>query len=119
MTLSANSNATNRLGSQQGRSLQLAAVRIQAGYRGYRVRKQLKRLSKSKVNGCKENSMAESSLNRDNVDIVEKSATKIQAGVRGFLVRRKHNKEKEAATKIQAGFRGFKVRKEFKKANEV
>uniref|UniRef100_A0A6M2DJY7 Putative abnormal spindle-like microcephaly-associated protein nasonia vitripennis n=1 Tax=Xenopsylla cheopis TaxID=163159 RepID=A0A6M2DJY7_XENCH len=118
MTLSANDNASNRIG-QEGGSLQLAAARIQAGYRGYRVRKQLKRLSKTKASGCKENNMAESSLNKDNVDIVEKSATKIQAGVRGFLVRRKHNKEKEAATKIQAGFRGFKVRKEFKKANGV
>lgn len=96
-----------------------AAVKIQAGFRGYRVRKQL-----SKPKTHRRHSRKMSATNggevpvksvEDATSVEEKSATKIQAGVRGFLARKKYKVANEAATKIQAGFRGFKVRKEMKR----
>lgn len=81
-----------------------AAVKIQAGWKGYRVRKQLKsRKGKSHQNG-----------NAENPTIEEKSATKIQAGWKGFKIRKELKNAREAATKIQASFRGFRTRKELK-----
>lgn len=95
-----------------------AAVKIQAGFRGYRVRKQLikpksgrRHSRKMSANGTD----VEAKILDSNLTSVEdKCATKIQAGVRGFLARKKYKVANEAATKIQAGFRGFKVRKELK-----
>ena len=77
-----------------------AATKIQAGFRGYRVRKQMKQ-TRDGDKGKKSSGSLE-----------DKSATKIQANVRGFLVRKKQKIATDAATKIQAGFRGFKTRKE-------
>lgn len=102
-----------------------AATKIQAGFRGYRVRKQMRQGSKggsgsSSVAGqsC---DLASGSQQRSprigkkfGVTLEEKSATKIQAGVRGFLVRKRQKTATDAATKIQASFRGFKTRKELK-----
>ncbi|XP_060536066.1 MATH and LRR domain-containing protein PFE0570w-like isoform X3 [Cylas formicarius] len=73
-----------------------AATKIQAGFRGFQVRKQLKqknetaekqvqRKSLKKKDSLKSNSKPDSNLE-------EKSAVKIQAGVRGFLVRRRQKK---------------------------
>lgn len=112
-----------------------AATKIQAGFRGYRVRKQLKENihnSSTTSDNSKENN--ENVQNNNNnisqngkingelkmndeflVTSEEQSATKIQAGVRGFLVRKKQKVASNAATKIQAGFRGFRARKELKK----
>lgn len=110
-----------------------AATKIQAGFRGYRVRKQLK----ENVNNGPSNNQLNIQTNRasvkrngelkeqngvvsvplvqeKNID-EEKCATKIQASVRGFLVRKKQKIEANAATKIQAGFRGFRTRKQLKK----
>ena len=82
-----------------------AAVKIQAGYRGYRVRKQLKnKKSKNYQNGQSKDYALE-----------EKSAAQIQAAWKGFRARRQLKCAKEAATKIQASFRGFRTRKELKK----
>lgn len=99
-----------------------AAARIQAGFRGYRVRKQLKQAKKLKENKSQNghandqhssSSHPTSQGQRGNVrQIEEVSATKIQAGIRGFLVRKRQKLEKDAAVKIQANFRGFKTRKE-------
>lgn len=97
-----------------------AAVKIQAGFRGYRVRKQL--ISKPKSHRRHSRKMSANvtdvnvkSVESDSSTVEDKSATKIQAGVRGFLARKKYKVANEAATKIQAGFRGFKVRKEMKR----
>lgn len=122
-----------------------AATKIQAGFRGYRVRKQLKEnahkshtiMDGNSVNrngtATKENNeniqnnnnivvngKRECQTNDDTIhDILiineEKCATKIQASVRGYLVRKKQKMASNAATKIQAGFRGFRARKELKK----
>uniref|UniRef100_A0A182PLH2 Uncharacterized protein n=1 Tax=Anopheles epiroticus TaxID=199890 RepID=A0A182PLH2_9DIPT len=93
-----------------------AATKIQAGFRGYRVRKQMRGQGSGKgtattpsVAGTATGSSASSSGT-----VEDKSATKIQANVRGFLVRKKQKMATEAATKIQASFRGFKTRKELK-----
>uniref|UniRef100_A0A182JQ75 Uncharacterized protein n=1 Tax=Anopheles christyi TaxID=43041 RepID=A0A182JQ75_9DIPT len=95
-----------------------AATKIQAGFRGYRVRKQMRGQGKGSITtsagmasgiGAGTGSGAPSS-----VTVEDKSATKIQANVRGFLVRKKQKMATEAATKIQASFRGFKTRKELK-----
>lgn len=77
-----------------------AAAKIQAGFRGYRVRKGMKTPGVSESSGVSAGSVEAA------------AATKIQAGVRGFLVRRRNLKEEKAATKIQAGFRGYHTRKQ-------
>lgn len=81
-----------------------AATRIQAQWKGYRVRKQLRGSRKSK-NG---------QMNGEKVSIEEKSATKIQASWKGFKIRKELQNCRVAATKIQAGWKGFKTRKELK-----
>lgn len=107
-----------------------AATKIQAGFRGYRVRKQLKENRNSNRNQITNASShrRQNSVQRNNerkstngymlkpkksID-EEKCATKIQAGVRGFLVRKKQKLAADAAVKIQAGFRGFRARKQLK-----
>ncbi|XP_064651514.1 trichohyalin-like isoform X2 [Lineus longissimus] len=104
---------------------QNAAVKIQANYRGYRVR-----ATKHK----KKQEEEEVDIDLTDPD-VEKAAIKIQAGIRGHLTRKgMKDKEQEtiakpseyaeeididlndpevekAAMKIQAGFAGFKTRK--------
>lgn len=95
-----------------------AATKIQAGFRGYRVRKQIRQGGGSKgvmANAGAGNGGGPSGAGGPISGTVEdKSATKIQANVRGFLVRKKQKMATEAATKIQASFRGFKTRKELK-----
>lgn len=63
----------------------LAATKIQAGVRGFLVRK---RIEKQKA-----------------------AATKIEAEFRGHLARQEFLREKQAAIKIQSTFRGYKTRK--------
>ena len=129
-------NSSSSLQSEE----ESAAIKIQAGFRGYRVRKQLHRHQSSRsrnINGYRgphrsgsyrrhqqnmdvQNSSAAQLRDNRSADssdanassIEDQCATKIQAGVRGFLVRKKQKIATDAATKIQAGFRGFKVRKE-------
>lgn len=84
-----------------------AATRIQAQWKGYRVRKQL-RNSRRKSNGLQNGHGGEK------VSIEEKSATKIQAQWKGFKIRKELQNCRNAATKIQAGWKGFKTRKELK-----
>ncbi|KAL5283435.1 hypothetical protein ACFFRR_005986 [Megaselia abdita] len=95
-----------------------AAVKIQAGFRGYRVRKQLSKPKSHRRHSRKMSApstdVSVKSVDSNSTTMEDKSATKIQAGVRGFLARKKYKVANEAATKIQAGFRGFKVRKELK-----
>lgn len=100
-----------------------AATKIQAGFRGYRVRKQMRQTRSS---GSSSGSAATSSGSSSQVQrsprvakkvttpLEDKSAAKIQAGVRGFLVRKRQKVATDAATKIQASFRGFKTRKDLK-----
>lgn len=87
-----------------------AATRIQASFRGYRVRKTLR---VTRPNSQKRDENGENPTGAG-VNLEEKSATKIQAGIRGFLVRKKQKLASEAAIKIQASFRGFKTRKDLK-----
>ncbi|XP_029052517.1 neuromodulin [Osmia bicornis bicornis] len=112
----------------------IAATKIQANFRGYRVRKRLKesRNGESETrNGEDERYREESSegkleggsssLKKSNggqESLEEKSAIKIQARVRGFLVRKKQQTARLAATKIQAGFRGFQIRKLLKQTEQ-
>ncbi|XP_017083912.1 abnormal spindle-like microcephaly-associated protein homolog [Drosophila eugracilis] len=125
-----------------------AAIKIQAGFRGYRVRKEIHRSSKSanprlsnphtrrnQRQRPKNNALMENQENtgnsRPNIDeqkvtsenggksVEDRSATKIQAGFRGFLVRKKQKIATDAAVKIQAGFRGFKTRKELKQCEPI
>uniref|UniRef100_A0A182JHV1 Myosin motor domain-containing protein n=1 Tax=Anopheles atroparvus TaxID=41427 RepID=A0A182JHV1_ANOAO len=98
-----------------------AATKIQAGFRGYRVRKQMRQGgSKGGVaNAVGGTAGSANGGGPSGVGIApgteeDRSATKIQANVRGFLVRKKQKMATEAATKIQASFRGFKTRKELK-----
>ncbi|XP_017017643.1 translation initiation factor IF-2 [Drosophila kikkawai] len=120
-----------------------AAIKIQAGFRGYRVRKQIHRNSKSNSNTRRNqrqrpqnNALMENQGNASRPSnatsndpkangenggksVEDRCATKIQAGFRGFLVRKKQKIATDAAVKIQAGFRGFKARKELKQCDPV
>ncbi|XP_050295007.1 titin-like isoform X2 [Anthonomus grandis grandis] len=73
---------------------QEAATKIQAGFRGYQVRKQLKAKNASTVDQKRQLRKRSSRENMKDPakDLEEKSAVKIQAGVRGFLVRRRQKK---------------------------
>lgn len=84
-----------------------AATRIQAQWKGYRVRKQLRNSRKMK-NG------QQNGHGGEKTSIEEKSATKIQASWKGFKIRKELQNCRVAATKIQAGWKGFKARKELK-----
>ncbi|XP_063919497.1 putative leucine-rich repeat-containing protein DDB_G0290503 isoform X1 [Zophobas morio] len=86
-----------------------AATKIQAGFRGYQVRKQLKnkisspgdisnqrRSSRRKSSGrLTESGRIIQKKSKSPSDLEEKSAVKIQAGIRGFLVRRRQKKQKQ------------------------
>lgn len=98
-----------------------AATKIQAGFRGYRVRKQMRqgRSGSGSGSSCGGGSSSGSQAQRSprvskKVTLEDKSAAKIQAGVRGYLVRKRQKVATDAATKIQASFRGFKTRKDLK-----
>lgn len=92
-----------------------AAVKIQANWKGYRVRKQLKNGNKKLKNG-QQNGHGGSSKNTfdEQLALQEKSAAKIQASWKGFKIRKELKCASAAATKIQANWKGFKTRKEFK-----
>lgn len=111
-----------------------AATRIQAQFRGYRVRKQMKQNCNgnlasgqsnqrniNNVNAYRNERLEESNGQRfkssKSMD-KEKCATKIQAGFRGFLVRKKQRVAADASVKIQACFRGFRARKQLKNLKE-
>lgn len=101
-----------------------AATKIQAGFRGYRVRKQMRQgrsggpAGSSSVSGAGQSTGSVGQQRSPRVTkkptLEDNSATKIQAGVRGFLVRKRQKTATDAATKIQASFRGFKTRKDLK-----
>lgn len=91
-----------------------AATKIQARFRGYRVRKAQQQKNRTAKENEHLNGHSKVGIVRE---LEEESATKIQAGVRGFLVRKRQKIEKEAAVKIQASFRGFKARKELHTGN--
>lgn len=90
-----------------------AATRIQAQWKGYRVRKQLRNSRKRKES--QQNGHATSSKNStEKGSIEEKSATRIQASWKGFKIRKELQNCRIAATKIQASWKGFKTRRELK-----
>lgn len=96
-----------------------AATKIQAGFRGYRVRKQMRQGKSGGAGGSATNSGTSQQRSpkggkKMGASLEDNSAAKIQAGVRGFLVRKRQKVATEAATKIQASFRGFKTRKDLK-----
>lgn len=92
-----------------------AATKIQANFRGYRVRKQMKENRPPKCDLHDVLTRKHSMKRQDTKSsLEEKSATKIQAGIRGFLVRKRNQVAQAAATRIQAGFRGFRARKQLK-----
>lgn len=117
-----------------------AATKIQANFRGYRVRKQIKdtsvvvSASSAAANAAVSGGCCSGQQSTDGNHMLtsagvgkrgalmsderDQSATKIQAGIRGFLVRKKQKMASDAATKIQANFRGFKTRQDLKRMND-
>ncbi|KAH8246995.1 hypothetical protein KR032_006482 [Drosophila birchii] len=106
-----------------------AAIKIQAGFRGYRVRKQIHRNSKS--SGSATNRLSNSNTRRNQRQRSQNNALMENQG----NVSRPSNAsgndakangenggksvEDRCATKIQAGFRGFLVRKKQKIATDA
>jgi myosin heavy subunit len=89
-----------------------AAAKIQASFRGYRVRKQLKNSRRVK-NEQQQN--GHGALNKNSArdqERLEESAVKIQKIWKGFKTRKDLKSASAAATKIQASFRGFKTRRD-------
>lgn len=107
-------NAVHPSSPNSSQSEDDAATKIQAQWKGYRVRKQLRTSRRTK----NESKMNGSSGERHN-SVEERSATKIQASWKGFKTRRDIQTFKVAATKIQAGWKGFKTRKELKKQQKL
>ncbi|KAG8232462.1 hypothetical protein J437_LFUL012108 [Ladona fulva] len=106
---------------ERDRVMDNAAARIQAGFRGYRVRK---RMREEHSNGTQ----TEPKPSQRSDEEEGKAATKIQAGVRGFLTRRRLKRRRDesgtkqaeqAAIKIQAGFRGYKGRQKAKARRQM
>ncbi|XP_060073854.1 doublecortin domain-containing protein 2-like [Ylistrum balloti] len=100
-----------------------AAAKIQAGFRGYQTRQELK----AKGHKVRPPIAANADSGEDKKVSKEKedeAATKIQASFRGYQARKEvkqiqeEKKKNEAATVIQANFKGYKVRKEQKEQRE-
>lgn len=113
-----------------------AAIKIQAGFRGYRVRKQLYRLSKSnssRTNGhlsqryANQHSSGARRQQRQqhphiNDFIMEENQPQLPKAADGQphpVTADVSSVENRSATKIQAGFRGFLVRKKQKIATDA
>ncbi|XP_064653020.1 uncharacterized protein LOC135503391 [Lineus longissimus] len=112
-----------------------AAVKIQANYRGYATRRDLREqgyaMETRQVHRSHEEVMEETEAatkiqatfrgHKARKELAEETeaATKIQAGFRGHKARRELAEERQAATKIQAGFRGNKARKELAEETEA
>lgn len=91
-----------------------AASRIQAGFKGYKTRKEL--TNKPKVQQQQNKADSEKEL--------DAAASTIQANFKGYKVRKEYDqnkqkqKQEKAATKIQASYRGYQTRKDLKKKKE-
>lgn len=104
-----------------------AAIKIQAGFRGYRVRKQLYRLNKSGANISsssssnrskgRQSSSRPSALRRQQQQQQRAMEERLQQD--GQQMADGQTVEDRCATKIQAGFRGFLVRKKQKIATDA
>ncbi|XP_053382673.1 trichohyalin-like isoform X3 [Mercenaria mercenaria] len=93
-----------------------AAVAIQAGFKGYKTRKEFAQ-KKAQAKAENEESRVENKMDIDKKQ--HEAATQIQANFRGFRARKQYTEKKknakveaESATRIQASFRGFRARKE-------
>lgn len=114
-------NDLNEKGVREGKMSQNeAAVAIQAGYKGYKTRKEYSTKKSQREKNLVENEA-------DQFKNENAAASKIQANFRGYKVRKdfaneKKNKEEkeahQAATKIQANFRGYRSRKQNTKKKE-
>ena len=109
-----------------------SASRIQAGYQGYKTRKDYNTRKTFTKKGEPEKNTDEYEEMQNQQENEEmqtqrenEAAVKLQAGYRGYKVRKDYNnrrkgqsveydKEEKAATKIQAGYRGYKSRKAYK-----
>ncbi|KAH8330746.1 hypothetical protein KR067_007119 [Drosophila pandora] len=106
-----------------------AAIKIQAGFRGYRVRKQIHRSSKSSSqNSTSSHRSSNSNLRRNQRQRPQNNALMENQGntprpnggdAKANGENGGKSVEDRCATKIQAGFRGFLVRKQQKIAKDA
>ncbi|XP_055866574.1 abnormal spindle-like microcephaly-associated protein homolog isoform X5 [Biomphalaria glabrata] len=101
-----------------------AAIKIQAGFRGHLVRKEMKKTTPNIEGNVELSQEMNDGVEIDNTDDsrINDAATKIQAGVRGLLTRKHILEEKitdlkdpdirNAAKHIESGFKGLKEREE-------
>ncbi|CRL06979.1 CLUMA_CG019987, isoform A [Clunio marinus] len=107
-------NAVHPSSPNSSQSEDDAATRIQAQWKGYRVRKQMRNSRKNK-SGQQNGHAGGSKNSNERLSLEDKCATTIQASWKGFKIRKELQNCRIAATKIQAGWKGFKTRKELKK----
>jgi myosin heavy subunit len=87
---------------QDIKTANMAASKIQAGFRGYKVRKQLRENTEEEnKNGPRSQGSRPQSANQEEEEEVMKATNETPAG----------DIEERSATKIQAGVRGYLVRK--------
>ena len=96
-----------------------AAARIQASYRGYRTRKDLRNKKESEAatriqSNYRGYRSRKSVLHRTESEAEVQAATTIQASYRGCRVRKSDSNLQGAATIIQSNYRGYKTRKGLK-----
>merc|ERR1712227_1200107 len=84
--------------------VEMAATKIQAGFKGMKTRKELTATNREKISS-EVNALEKSSTENKNIEDTESKVKDIDQDVQ---------EAEEAATKIQAGFKGMKVRKEIK-----
>ena len=90
---------------QEMTSMKKAAAKIQAGFKGMKLRKEVSSMTEAAI---KIQARFKGMTARKRICRMQIAATTIQAGFKGMKIRRELLAKQVAATKVQAGFKAFK-----------